>query len=136
MNPRRTPGPGTIAAWGGLALMGYLLAFGPACWLDERAESPIVSRAVSIAYRPLIWSANRCSPVATAILWYAGLGARPGVEPSIGDDQTIWWGTILGGVVPYHTTISCTFGDDVADAVPETAPDPERGDAPADDAAL
>src|SRR5262249_50312381 len=83
--------------------------------------SPVVSRWVAIAYRPLIWSANRCSPIATAVLWYARLGAQPGDEPVIGGEQMFWWGRILGAVAPYHTTISWTVGDAAADAGPETA---------------
>src|SRR6516162_6270636 len=57
-------------------LLAYPLAFGPACWINERTE--IGSRAISIVYTPIVRTAQAGPERARQVIyWYAALGARP-----------------------------------------------------------
>jgi hypothetical protein len=56
-----------------LALL-YGLAFGPACWLNERTGTG--TEAISVAFRPILALAcDNCSFSGRVVRWYANVGA-------------------------------------------------------------
>jgi hypothetical protein len=57
-------------------LIGYPLSFGPACWLSERTV--VGSRAISIAYQPLLGLWMRTQLLGRGIAWFALVGTKDG----------------------------------------------------------
>ena len=71
-----------------VAIVLYVVSFGPAHWLSMRR---IINReVVSIAYQPVVWVASKNAHVESAILWYASLGTRA-TRAEIVDCKIIWW---------------------------------------------
>jgi hypothetical protein len=65
----------TVAA---VALLVYLLSFGPAMWLVDRKILPAwTTPTVSFVYYPVFWTSMvGPRPVREAVRWYAELGAK------------------------------------------------------------
>ncbi len=65
-----------------VALVGYPLSFGPACWVCSRvAESMPLWEAVDFAYAPILrawWHADP-GTISNVFTWYANLGAAGGL---------------------------------------------------------
>ena len=68
------------------ALILYPL-FGPACWLNQR--SGVGTRAILIAYRPIIWIGANAG-LAETIARYAALGVDENVRPVFLDSDILW----------------------------------------------
>jgi hypothetical protein len=64
-----------------VALVGYPLSFGPACWILDHGYLPKWShRPAWYSYEPLI-EASRCSHLLSPPLrWWCGIGSRLGVS--------------------------------------------------------
>src|SRR5580704_8634282 len=74
---RKKPG---VAFWATVvvvvALVGYPLSFGPACWLADR--NAFLVPAVGMVYKPPVRAAIfGPEPIKTVLLQYAELGAPP-----------------------------------------------------------
>ena len=69
--PRKKPG---VAFWATVvlvvALVGYPLSLGPACWLSSGANAG--SGFVSAAYHPMTWLIGSGN-AGTALVWYSSL---------------------------------------------------------------
>ncbi len=63
-------------------LAGYLLSFGPACWVCSRVpESNLLWEAADFIYSPILrawWSADP-GKISNVIAWYANLEADGGL---------------------------------------------------------
>lgn len=92
---RKKPG---VALWATVALVVVLLyvaSIGPATWLEGRYGSGDSDDILSIAYRPVIWTAYRCPEfLQNALTWYLSIGLRAGDVASF-DEESIFYGTIL-----------------------------------------
>ena len=64
-----------------IALVGYPLSVGPACWLSSRMNYG--ASTVSSVYRPLTWATARSERFADAVAWYSRIGSAGGWS---------WWG--------------------------------------------
>ena len=67
-----------VAFWaavvGVMALVGYPLSFGPACWIASRNHEE--HNSLLAAYRPLIWcELNGPAPLSRSIWWWTHLCA-------------------------------------------------------------
>ena len=60
-----------------VALIGYPLSFGPACWAYTYSPSLDLWNAADRLYYPLLWAwEHGARPVANGLGWYANLGAQ------------------------------------------------------------
>jgi hypothetical protein len=136
MPDQRPIWPWIVTALVGLPVL-YVVSFGPACWICERLEKG--TRAVSVAYRPVIWAGNRLPLGPGVMSRYAQLGARPQSTPDFRDDELAWWEYIAGpsSLTPYRSATHCEFGDldddpsgegDSSGRNPEYRDDAELGD--------
>ena len=125
MNAHRKPTVGFLVAVSLLMPILYVLSFGPACWIAERVDSRVVYAAVSTAYRPIAWIANRSTRASAAALWYVGLGVRSGTTVAFDGDRIDWW-TDVGGpgsVKTYDVSIEMTISGDGDDSMTEGSTD-------------
>ena len=70
-----------------IALLVYVLSFGPAMWLVERKLLPAwTKQTVSYVYYPIFWASMvGPRPVREAVRWYAELGAKRRADNLIDD---------------------------------------------------
>jgi hypothetical protein len=107
------PGAGFWATVIVVVLLAYPVSFGPACWINERAG--MGARAVSAAYRPIIWVAEIDPRAERAALWYASLGVTSGRSPAIVAGEIHWTSGIFADfsslIQLIQTTIEPTTGE-------------------------
>jgi hypothetical protein len=87
----RKPTIGFVIMVAAVALLVYLLSFGPAMWLVDRRVLPAWSKsAVSVVYYPVFWTSMvGPRPVRELVRWYAELGAKRLADPIFDDSQEI-----------------------------------------------
>jgi hypothetical protein len=87
----RKPTIGLVIMVAAVALLVYLLSFGPAMWLVDRRVLPAWSKsAVSVVYYPVFWTSMvGPRPVRELVRWYAELGAKRRADPIFDDSQEI-----------------------------------------------
>ena len=79
MTDRKKPG---VAFWATVvvvvALNGYPLSFGPACWAQSRSSDGGTLDAVNSIYEPILWTWEQQEPgwISSVIHWYVNVGAR------------------------------------------------------------
>jgi hypothetical protein len=89
----------TASFWATVALVallaGYVLSFGPACWLTSRLNAG--TPAIAFIYRPIFSVSESVGSVSldSAIRWYARLGSASGwrwqrFRDAKGDVQWVW----------------------------------------------
>jgi hypothetical protein len=80
---------GFVMVVAAVALLVYVLSFGPAMWLVDRRILPAWSKsAVSVVYYPIFWtSIVGPRPVREAVRWYAELGAKRRADPIFDDSS-------------------------------------------------
>ena len=85
----RKPTIGFVMMVAAVALLVYLLSFGPAMWLVDRRILPAWSKsAVSVVYYPVFWTSTiGPRPVREAVRWYAELGAKRRADPIFDDSS-------------------------------------------------
>jgi len=72
----RKPSAGFWIAVALVAVLAYPISFGPACWISERTV--VGSRAISIAYQPMLRLWMQTDFPGRAIAWYATIGTSDG----------------------------------------------------------
>jgi hypothetical protein len=92
VNRREKPGVGLWAAVVVIAvLVGYPLSIGPACWVKDR-YSPESKFMLGDAYRPIIWTADRCPEfVKAGLRWYLSVGLREREYATFSDHSITLW---------------------------------------------
>jgi hypothetical protein len=72
-----------------IALLVYILSFGPAMWLVDRKIIPVWTKpTVSLVYYPIFWTSMvGPRPVRECVRWYAELGARRRIAPIFDDSS-------------------------------------------------
>src|SRR5262249_11185988 len=74
-----------------VALLGYPLSFGPACWLASRQPWPARGRdGVVVAYAPLLGAATVGS-FDRALQRYALFGSADGSSPALSESGQVVW---------------------------------------------
>ena len=95
---RKKPG---VAFWATVvvvvALVGYPLSFGPACWITSRMN--FGAEAVQTVYRPMTLVMSRSATASEVLRWYARLAAPRG---------WMWIERIYGDWVWVNLAISAT----------------------------
>jgi hypothetical protein len=72
-----------------VALVGYPLSFGPACWVCVRAKSESGCRFIGRLYTPLLWLGMEKVWAMDAVDWYMSVGVPDGARPYIAFDTGI-----------------------------------------------
>ncbi len=84
---RKKPAAGFWITVALVAVLVYVVSFGPACWIASRTRTDD-AKLFAIAYKPMWWAMYRRVPVIHEILWfYAACGMRAGDSlqlPSVG----------------------------------------------------
>ena len=86
---RKKPG---VAFWATVtvvvALVGYPLSFGPACWLTSRTNAGASS--IPVIYRPITRSAEASATIKSTVRWHARLFAPTDWVLWQGEDEWSW----------------------------------------------
>jgi hypothetical protein len=85
---RKKPTAGFWITVAMLAVLGYPLSFGPACWLYN--WKAVCGSTIPIAYYPIIWL-SECCRLNGVTYRYATGGRCPAMFPAIGEDCQVVW---------------------------------------------
>jgi hypothetical protein len=118
------PGAGFWATVIVVILLAYPVSFGPACWINERAG--MGATAISVAYRPIIWGAERDPRAQRAALWYASLGVTSGRSPSIVESEIHWTSGIYADFSALLQLIQTTIRPSTGELVEGPIADPDE----------
>lgn len=61
----------------------YVLSIGPGAWLWQKSPPMSNTRlGIEIAFRPITWLSERCTPVQKAVWWYMEFWAQQEINSS------------------------------------------------------